>query len=71
VSALPAPVAELVEVLTAIPDVVAVVLGGSHAVASNDAESDCDLGVYYRRAIDLTKLAAVGDVHPPDRWDVS
>jgi hypothetical protein len=67
-SALPAPVAELADVLAAIPGVVAVVLGGSHAVASNDAESDWDFGAYYRGAIDLTALAAFGQVHPPGSW---
>lgn len=67
-SALPAPVTELANVLAAIPGVVAVVLGGSHAVASNDAESDWDLGAYYRGAIDVTALAAVGRVHPPGSW---
>jgi len=68
VSVLPAPVTELADVLAAIPGVVAVVLGGSHAVASNDAESDWDLGVYYRGSIDLTALAVFGEVHPPGSW---
>ena len=67
-SAQPAPVTELADLLAAIPGVVAVVLGGSHAVASNDVESDWDLGAYYRGAIDLTALAAFGDVHPPGSW---
>lgn len=67
-SALPAPVTELADVLAAIPGVVAVVLGGSHAVASNDAESDWDLGAFYRGAFDLTALAAFGQVHPPGSW---
>jgi predicted nucleotidyltransferase len=67
-SAPPAAVTELVDVLAAMPGVVAVVLGGSYAVASNDAESDWDLGVYYRRTIDLTALAAFGEVHPPGSW---
>jgi hypothetical protein len=68
VSVLPAPVTQLADVLAAIPGVVAVVLGGSHALASNDAESDWDLGVYYRGSIDLTALAVFGEVHPPGSW---
>jgi hypothetical protein len=47
---------------------VAVVLGGSRAFGSNDRESDWDLGLYYRGAIDLTSLAARGTVFPPGSW---
>jgi hypothetical protein len=65
---LPQPVSELVDVLTAMPGAVAVVLGGSRAVKSNDAGSDWDLGLYYRGAIDLTPLAALGTVFPPGSW---
>lgn len=65
---LPQPVAELVEVLAAMPGTVAVVLGGSHALGSGDAGSDWDLGVYYRGVIDLTTLAARGVVYPPGSW---
>ena len=65
---LPRPVAELVDVLAAMPGTVAVVLGGSRALGSNDAGSDWDLGLYYRGAIDLTALAAHGVVHPPGSW---
>lgn len=65
---LPQPVAELVDVLVAMPGVVAVVLGGSHALGSSDAGSDWDLGLYYRGAIDLTALAARGVVYPPGSW---
>jgi predicted nucleotidyltransferase len=53
-SDLPQPVAELVDVLAAMPGTVAVVLGGSRALGFADAASDWDLGVYYRGAIDLT-----------------
>ncbi len=67
-SDLPQPVAELVDVLAAMPGTVAVVLGGSRALGSADAASDWDLGVYYRGAIDLTALAARGVVHPPGSW---
>jgi len=65
---LPQPVAELVDVLSGMPGTVAVVLGGSRALGSNDAGSDRDLGVYYRGAIDLTALAACGTVFPPGSW---
>ena len=65
---LPQPVAELVDVLAAMPGTVAVVLGGSRALGVADAASDWDLGVYYRGAIDLTALAARGVVHPPGSW---
>jgi hypothetical protein len=47
---------------------VAVVLGGSRAVGSSDADSDWDLGLYYRGAIDLAALAARGVVYPPGSW---
>jgi len=65
---LPQPIAELVEVLAGMPGTVAVVLGGSRALGSNDAGSDWDLGLYYRGAIDLTALAARGTVFPPGSW---
>lgn len=52
----PQSVTELVDVLGAMPGTVAVVLGGSHAVRSNDESSDWDLGVYYRGEIDLTAI---------------
>jgi hypothetical protein len=65
---LPQPVAELVEVLAAMPGAVAIVLGGSRALKSNDAGSDWDLGLYYRGSIDLTALAAHGTVFPPGSW---
>lgn len=65
---LPQPVAELVDVLAAMPGTVAVVLGGSRGLGSSDAASDWDLGVYYRGAIDLTALAARGVVNPPGLW---
>ena len=65
---LPQPIAELVDLLAAMPGTVAVVLGGSRALGSNDAGSDWDLGLYYRGAIDLTALAARGEVYPPGSW---
>jgi len=68
VNDLPQPIAELVEVLANMPGAIAVVLGGSHALRSNDAGSDWDLGLYYRGAIDLTALASRGVVNPPGSW---
>lgn len=56
---LPQSVADVVDVLAAMPGAVAVVLGGSRAARSSDNESDWDLGLYYRREIDLTALAAL------------
>src|SRR6266581_900757 len=65
---LPQPIAELVDELAAMPGTVAVVLGGSRALGSNDVGSDWDLGLYYRGEIDLTALAARGTVYPPGSW---
>jgi hypothetical protein len=65
---LPAAVAELVSVLATSAGVVGVALGGSRATGDADADSDWDLGVYYRGAIDLAPLARHGTVHPPGSW---
>src|SRR5580765_7991782 len=65
---LPLPVAELVDVLAAMPGAVAVVLGGSRVLGSSDAGSDWDLGLYYRGKIDLAALEARGVVYPPGSW---
>lgn len=46
----------------------AVALGGSRALGSNDSASDWDIGLYYRGSIDLTALRAHGDVYPPGSW---
>jgi hypothetical protein len=67
-TAIPQPVTDLIEVLTTMPGTIAVVLGGSRAVRSDDEESDWDLGVYYRGEIDLTALSALGTVFPPGSW---
>jgi hypothetical protein len=67
---LPSAVVELVRVLVAMPDTVAVALGGSRAAGSADSDSDGDLGLYYSGAIDLTALTAYGVVHPPGSWVV-
>lgn len=65
---LPQSITHLVDVLTAMPGALAVVLGGSRAVCADDLESDWDLGVYYRGEIDLTALSARGTVFPPGSW---
>jgi len=65
---LPASVANVVEVLGDLPGCVAVVLGGSRAIGVTGTTSDWDLGLYYRRRIDLAALAAMGTVHPPGSW---
>jgi hypothetical protein len=65
---LPKPIAELVNVLAAMPGTVAVVLGGSRALGMSDAGSDWDFGLYYRGSIDLTALAERGTVYPPGSW---
>jgi len=65
---LPSPIEELIEVLAAMPGVIAVALGGSRAAGASDAESDWDLGVYYRGSIDTAALAERGTVHPPGAW---
>src|SRR5687768_7763597 len=60
---LPAPVAALAEQLAALPGAVAVVLGGSRATATHGADSDWDLGVYYRgprRPLDPDELRRLG-----------
>jgi len=66
--AMPDIVTELVDELMAMSGAVAVVLGGSRALGTGDDESDWDLGVYYRGAIDLSRLAARGPVYPPGSW---
>lgn len=65
---LPTPVARLVESLAAARGVVAVTLGGSHATGTADANSDWDLGVFYRGDVDLSGVASLGEVNPPGSW---
>jgi hypothetical protein len=67
-STLPEPVVEIADELMTMPGAVAVVLGGSRALDANDEGSDWDLGVYYRGTLDLSRLAARGEVHPPGSW---
>lgn len=61
-------VGELVDALTTMTGVVAVVLGGSRAAGSQVEDSDWDLGVYYRGTLDLTIVNARGTVYPPGSW---
>jgi hypothetical protein len=65
---MPPPIQELVDALAVMPGTIAVVLGGSRAAGSSDANSDWDLGVYYRGSIDTSTLAMRGTVHPPGAW---
>jgi predicted nucleotidyltransferase len=46
--------------LAALPGVYAVTLGGSRAQGTHRADSDWDLGVYYRRTFDPADLRAIG-----------
>jgi hypothetical protein len=47
---------ELAERLVAVPGVVGVVLGGSRARGTHAPDSDTDLGLYYRGALDIERL---------------
>ena len=67
-SELPAPVADLCVTLAAISGVEAVAMGGSRATGVADAESDWDIGLYYRGHPDLSPLARRGELHPPGSW---
>lgn len=62
---IPKAVDEVIDILAAMPGAVAVVLGGSRAVGTEDAASDWDLGVYYRGEIDLPALSELGTVFLP------
>ena len=66
-NAIPQSVEELVDVLAEMTGAVAVVLGGSRAVRSEDEGSDWDLGVYYRGEIDLTALI-LRDLNVVEYW---
>lgn len=68
VNVLPVAIATLVNDLQSIPGVVAVALGGSRALGNSTSDSDWDIGVYYRVALDLSVLSARGEVHPPGSW---
>lgn len=65
---LPSEAQVIIELLAEQPNVSAVVLGGSRAIGTASIDSDWDLGVYYRGAIDLAPLANYGTVFPPGSW---
>lgn len=65
---LPPSIASLVLELAELRGAVAVVLGGSRANGTAEAESDWDLGLYYRGDIELAPLSAHGTVHRPGSW---
>ncbi len=52
---------ELSHRLLAVPGVVGVVLGGSRARQTHTADSDTDLGLYYRAPLDTARLAALAE----------
>jgi hypothetical protein len=57
---------ELAARLTGVPGVVGVLLGGSRARNAHTAESDTDLGLYYRPPLDVVALRALArDVAAP------
>ena len=58
----------LVDELARTHGVVAVVLGGSRALATADEDSDWDLGVYYQGEVDLMALSHWGEFHAPGSW---
>ncbi|MFD4989800.1 nucleotidyltransferase domain-containing protein [Streptomyces sp. NPDC058374] len=53
------PVTRMARALTAVPGVRAVALGGSRARGTHRPDSDWDLGVYYRGALDLDRLTGL------------
>jgi len=65
---LPDPVAVFADELAASRGVRAVVVGGSRATGDERPGSDWDLGVYYRGSVDLSAVAARGEVYPPGSW---
>ena len=57
--------------LATLPNVVAVVLGGSRATGRHRPDSDWDLGIYYRGAFDAAHIRALGYegmVVDPGEW---
>jgi hypothetical protein len=65
---LPPMIDQLVDEIAPMPGVVAVVLGGSRAMGTDDAKSDWDIGVYYRGALGTSRLSKRGTVYPPGEW---
>ncbi|MGH2749443.1 MAG: nucleotidyltransferase domain-containing protein [Actinomycetota bacterium] len=61
----------VVDRLTELPGVVAVVLGGSRAAGRHRPDSDWDLGLYYRESLDANHVRALGfegTVVDPGDW---
>lgn len=65
---LPGAVRQVLDRMAETSGVEAVLLGGSRATGTATADSDWDLGVYYRGSLDLAPLAELGHVHPPGSW---
>jgi hypothetical protein len=67
-----AVVEDMARRLAEVPGVVGVLLGGSRARAEHRPDSDWDLGVYYRRDLDLAALRALAgpdvEVAGPGGW---
>jgi predicted nucleotidyltransferase len=60
---------EMANGLVNVPGVVGVLLGGSRARGEHRPESDWDLGIYYRGALDLAALAGPEiDIAGPGGW---
>jgi hypothetical protein len=55
-----ADVERIAEQLQAIPNVVAVVLGGSRAAGTHRPDSDWDFGIYYEGELDVSRVKALG-----------
>ena len=66
---LPEAIASLVDHLASLPHVIAVTLGGSRAERRELADSDWDLGLYYRGEFDPRGLSHLeGTVSAPGDW---
>ena len=65
---LPASLDRFIDELASSRGVIAVTIGGSRATGTADESSDWDLGVFYRGDIDLSAVAARGEVHAPGSW---
>ena len=65
---LPDHVRRVVDHVAAMGGVEAATLGGSRATGTATADSDWDVGLYYREPLDLSALAELGQVHPPGTW---
>ena len=62
---------EVAERLAGVPNVVAVVLGGSRAAGTHRPDSDWDFGIYYDGSLDPDDVRALGysgEVFAPAEW---